>query len=138
MWASVKMTSDEYERAICAWFSSTLGIMCDWVDSNRTQHLRGSTTWRAIPNIATLDPRRLSQNRLGALVTIFDDLCDAHLLPACQAYRDPVRQEMDRRILAEVLMLDDHAVESFTILRNQWCAEPTVSAGKKTSIQYNM
>ena len=138
MWASVKMASDEYERATCAWFSSTMGIMCYWVDSNRTQHLRGSTTWRAIPNIATLDPRRLSQNQLGALVAIFDDLCDAHLLPAFQAYRDPVRQEMDRRILTEVLMLDDHAVKSFTILRNQWCAEPTVSGGKKTSIQYNM
>ena len=137
MWASVKMESDEYERATCAWFSSTMGIMCYWVDSNRTQHSRGSTTWRAIPSIATLDMRRLSPNQLDAAVAIFDDLCAARIMPASEAYRDPVRQELDTRFLTEVLMLDDQAVDSFAILRNQWCAEPTVTGAKRTGIAYN-
>ena len=49
-----------------------------------------------------------------------------------EAWRDPVRQELDRRLLTEVLGLDDAAVEQLAILRNQWCAEPTVTGTKKT------
>jgi len=60
------------------------------------------------------------------------------MLPANEAYRDPVRQELDRRILTEVLELDDQSVEQWAILRNQWCAEPTVTGVKKTGIQHNM
>ena len=54
------------------------------------------------------------------------------MLPTNEAWRDPVRQELDRRLLTEVLGLDDEAVEQLAILRNQWCAEPTVTGTKKT------
>ena len=136
-WLSMKMESTEYERATCAWFSSTLGLMCYWIDSNRTQAARGRTTLTAIPHIATLDVRALSRNALTAAVKAFDDLCGERLLPANEAYRDSVRQEIDRRIIMEVLMLEEDAVEQFAILRNQWCAEPTVTGTKKTGIRFN-
>ena len=55
------------------------------------------------------------------------------MLPANEAWRDPVRQELDRRLLTEVLALDDAAVEQLGILRNQWCLEPTVSGTKSTA-----
>ena len=76
--------------------------------------------------------------RVSAAVKIFDDLKEQVMLPANEAYRDPVRQELDRRILTEVLGLDDQSVEQLAILRNQWCAEPTVTGGKKTGIELNM
>ena len=136
-WPSLKMASLEYERATCAWFNSTIGLMCYWIDSNRTQVARGRTTLTAIPNIATLDVRALTPEALAAAVAIFDDLCRERMLPANEAYRDPVRHELDRRILTEVLGLDDEAVEQLAILRNQWCAEPTVTGTKKTGIRFN-
>ena len=54
------------------------------------------------------------------------------MLPANEAWRDSARQELDRRLLTEVLDLDDEAVEQLAILRNQWCREPTVTGTKKT------
>ena len=138
MWATVRTDDVDIERATCAWFSSTLGTMCYWVDSNRIQRARGATTWRGIPDIAVIDWWKLQPGRMQAAVDIFNDLCHETIQPACEAYRDPVRHEIDRRFLVDVLGLDDEAVQQFAILRNQWCAEPTVSGGKRTSIQYNM
>ena len=136
-WPSLKMESLDYERATCAWFNSTLGLMCYWFHSNRTQNARSVTTITAIRNMSTLDLRALSPDQLASAVAIFDDLCRERMLPANEAYRDPVRQELDRRIMTEVLKLDDGAVEQLAILRNQWCAEPTVTGMKKTGIRFN-
>ena len=136
-WPSLKMASRGYERATCAWFNSTLGLMFYWIESNRAQVARGRTTLTAIPNIATLDVRQLSDAQLAAAVAVFDDLCLERMLPANEAYRDPVRQEIDRRFLLDVLGLGEESVEQLGILRNQWCAEPTVTGIKKTGIQFN-
>ena len=130
-WPSLKMESLDYERATCAWFNSTLGLMCYWFFGNRTQKARSTTSITAIPNMITLDWRALPPSRVASAVSIFNDLCQERLLPASEVYRDPVRQEVDRRLLTEVLMLNDQAVNAFTILRNQWCAEPTSRRGRK-------
>ncbi len=105
-----------------------------WLESNRTQNSRGGTTVTAIPNIPTLDLRRLMGEQMQAAVQIYDDLCQVQMLPANEAYRDPVRHELDRRLLTEVLGLDDAAVEQLAILRNQWCMEPTVAGTKSTGL----
>ena len=136
-WPNMKMASADYERATCAWFSSTLGLMCYWVEANRVQGARSMTTPTAIPSIATLDLRLLEGLRLQAAVDIFNDMCREPMLPANEAYRDPVRHEIDRRFLIDVLALDDDAVEQFGILRDKWCAEPTVAGVKRTGIRYN-
>ena len=131
-WPNVRMVSEAFERATCAWFNSTLGMMCYWIDSNRTQGARGGTTVTAIPNIATLDLTQLTPDQISAAVGIFDELSDERMLPANEAYRDPVRQEIDRRLLTEVLQLDEDAADQFAILRTQWCMEPTVTGTKRT------
>lgn len=136
-WPSVKMESPDYERATCTWLNSTLGLMCYWFHSNRTQQARGISSITAMRSMPTLDVRQLSDAQLAAAVAIFDDLCRERMLPANESYRDRVRQDMDRRFLLEVLGLGEESVEQFAILRNQWCAEPTVTGTKKTGIQFN-
>ena len=133
-WPNLKMDTIEMEKATCAWFNGTLGMVGYWLESNRTQNGRGTTTVTAIHSIPTLDLRRLTAAQMQAAVQIYDDLCQEQMLPANEAYRDPVRQELDRRLLTEVLGLDDAAVEQLAILRNQWCMEPTVSGGKSTGL----
>ena len=133
-WPNLQMDTVEMEKATCAWLNGTLGIISYWIESNRTQNGRGGTTVTAIPNIPTLDLRRLTAAQLAAAVQIYDDLCQERMLPANEAYRDPVRQELDRRLLVAVLDLDDTAVEQLAILRNQWCMEPTVTGGKSTGL----
>ena len=133
-WPSLHLDTPEMEKAVCAWMNGTLGMIGYWMESNRTQNGRGSTTVSAIPNIPTLDVTALSVDRLAAAARIYDDLCETRMLPANECYRDPVRRELDRRLLTEVLGLDDAAAGQLDILRNQWCQEPTVVGTKKTGM----
>ena len=131
-WPTVRMGSGQQEKSLCVWLNSTLGIVSYWLESNRNQDGRGGLTVTAIPDIPVLDVTKLSSAQLDAAVKIFDDLQERTLLPANEAWRDSVRKELDRRLLNEVLGLDDKAVEQLDILRLQWCSEPTVTSTKKT------
>ena len=131
-WPNFRMQTPEMEKAACAWLNGTLGFITYWINSNRSQSGRGGTTVTAIPNIPSLDVTRIDVERLQAAVQIYDDLCQKPMLPANEAWRDPVRQELDRRLLTEVLGLDGDVVEQLAILRNQWCREPTVTGTKRT------
>ena len=131
-WPNLLMRTPELEKATCVWLNGTLGILLYWISSNRQQAGRGGTTVSAIPRIPTLNVAALGAHRLQAAVQIYDDLCQERMLPANEAYRDPVRQELDRRLLTEVLGLDDTAVDQLAILRHQWCREPTVTGTKNT------
>ena len=133
-WPNVQMDTIDLEKATCVWLNGTLGMVSYWLESNRTTGGRGTTTVTAIPNIPTLDWRQLPAAQLAAAVQIYDDLGREAMLPANEAYRDPVRQELDRRLLIEVLGLDDTAIEQLAILRNQWCMEPTVAGTKSTGL----
>ena len=131
-WPNFLMRSREMEKAACVWLNGTLGLISFWIKSNRTQSGRGGTTVRAIPDIQTLAFSKLPEEQVQAAARIYDDLCKKKMLPANESYRDPVRQELDRRIITELLNLDDKAAEQLAILRNQWCMEPTVAGTKKT------
>ena len=100
--------------------------------SNRGQDGRGGVTVTAIPDIPVLEGTKLNTTQLDATVKIFDDLQEQGMLPANEAWRDEVRQELDQRLLNEVLGLDDKAVDQLGILRRQWCSEPTVTSTKDT------
>ena len=131
-WPNLRMGTPEIEKATCVWFNGTLGLISYWIESNRVQSGRGTVSITTLPNIPTLDITKLDANRLQSAVKIYDDLCWKPLLPTNEAWRDPVRQELDRRLLTEVLGLDEGAVEQLAILRNQWCREPTVTGTKTT------
>ena len=131
-WPNLLMKTPEMEKAACVWLNGTLGLISFWMKSNRTQSGRGSTTVRAIPDIPILDFSKLPSEQIQAAARIYDDLRTKKMLPSNEAYRDPVRHELDRRIITEVLGIDESAVDQLAILRNQWCLEPTVMGMKKT------
>ena len=131
-WPNFKLPTPAMEKAACVWLNGTLGLITYWINSNRSQSGRGGTTVTAIPNIPVLDVTRLDAYELQDAVQIYDGLCQEPMLPANEAWRDPVRQELDRRLLTEVLRQDGDTVEQLAILRNQWCREPTVTGTKRT------
>ena len=134
-WATLTAGSPQQEKIICVWLNSTLGLMAYWIESNRNQDGRGGITVTAIPDLPLLDVTRLKETQFEAAVKIFDDLQQKKMLPANEAWRDKVRQDLDNRLLTEVLELDDKAVVQLGILRLQWCSEPTVTSTKKTGPQ---
>ena len=133
-WPNFKMRTPDMEKIACVWLNSTLGIICYWMESNRTQNGRGGTTVTAIPNIPVINVPALTPESAIAAIDIYTDLGSTELLPANEAYRDPIRQELDRRLFTEVLNLEPATVGQLAILRNQWCAEPTVQGTKSTGI----
>lgn len=132
MWPAFQMQTPEQEKALCVWLNSALGMAIYWLESDRGQDGRGGTTVTAIPSIPALDIPNLTAAQTSAAAAIFDDLCAKPMLPANESWRDPVRQDLDRRLLTEVLNLDAAAVEQLAIFRLQWCKEPTVTSAKKT------
>ena len=84
--------------------------------------------------MTVLDPRNLSEDQFAQATEIFERFKEPEFLPANEAYRDNVRHDLDRAVLVDLLRLPDGVMESLAILRDQWCAEPSVHGGKKTRI----
>lgn len=53
-------------------------------------------------------------------------------LPANEAHRDEVRQQLDQAVLCDLLGLPESILGPLDTLREQWCREPTVHGGKRT------
>ena len=79
-----------------------------------------------------MDCVSLTDDQVGSLDAIFDRFAYRDLLPANEAYRDLVRQELDEAVLCEALGLPDSILDPLATLRWQWCAEPSVHGGKAT------
>ena len=131
-WPNLQLDTEEMEKATCAWLNTTLGFIGYWIESNRSQGGRGGTTVTALRQIPTLDLKALASEKVTRAAEIFDSISGKIMLPANEAYRDEVRQELDRRILTEVLDLDETILEQLDTLRYQWCTEPTVVGVKDT------
>ena len=135
-WPSVIFEREDQEQAFAVWANSTLGILCHWWQSNRQHAGRATTTITAIPEIPTLDIAELAPAQLAAAGRVFDGLKHQHMLPTNELDRDPVRHELDRRLLEEVLGLPPDLAAGggpLDLLRRKLAAEPSVHGGKKSS-----
>ncbi len=131
-WPNVIVHNAKYEKALCLWANTTLGLVAFWWAGTRQQQGRARLTITRLPDLPVLDTRVLDPAQLEECDRIFSDLEHREFLPANEAYRDGLRQELDRRMLIDVLGLDDNLLEGLDTLRLQWCSEPSVHGGKKT------
>ena len=132
-----KARRETWEPAFAVWCNSTLGILLYWWQSNRQQSGRGRTTVTALPALPTLDLRALSDEQLAAAGRIFEDMKHCPMLPVNQIDEDPVRAELDRRLLTEVLGLpaDLCAPDGpMDLLRRKLAAEPSIHGGKISKV----
>ena len=135
-WPSIIFPENErvtWDPAFCVWGNSTLGIFLFWWEANRQQGGRGRTSVTAIPDLPTLDLRALSEAQLAAAARIFEDMKHCPMLPVNQIDEDPVRAELDRRLLTEVLGLPAELCAPdgpMALLRRKLAAEPSIHGGK--------
>ena len=99
----------------------------------RQQQRAGNPDDLQIAGLTVLDPRSLTASQLERADEIFERFRDRALLPANEAWRDEVRQALDRAVLVELLELPEEVLEPLALLRHQWCAEPSVHGGKSTA-----
>ncbi len=132
-WPNVQFKETACEVAYTLWGNSTLGLLCYWWHSSRQQSGRGIMPISSIRTMPTLDVTALSPEQLSAAESIFGDMRSRKFLPANQAYEDPARKELDRRVLIEMLGMPESVLEPLDLLRLKWCSEPSVHGGKRTA-----
>ena len=115
------------------WGNSTLGLFLQWAHSGKQQPGRGRSSRTALLQMPTLDVRCLSDEALANAEHIFHTLKHQRMLPFNEADHDPVRHELDRLLLSEVLdITTNDAHNAMHRLRELLCAEPSIHGGKKS------
>ena len=132
-WPSFLLADRSYEKAVVLWCATTLGLIAHWWIGSRQQQGRSILSVGRLGELPVLDCRDVSPEQLNALDSVFDRFACRDLLPANEAYRDPVRAELDEAVLCESLGLPEEILGPLGILREQWCSEPTVHGGKGTA-----
>jgi hypothetical protein len=138
-WPSVVFEDRKHEFAFALWCNSTLGLLCHWWMSNKTQDGRGTVTVTSIPLVKTLDVRALTVAQHKAAKSVFTALSKQNLLPFDQVNEDSARAEIDRALLVDVLGLDPALCEPggpMDRLRRKLAAEPQVHANKQTRLVF--
>ena len=127
-----------YEYVWMLWSNSTLGLLCYWMHCNKRQSGRGAIRLTLLRSMPTLDMRQLDQVALQNAERIFEEMKHKKMFPFNQMFEDAVRQELDERLLSEVLGIcesthpDVHA--GLHLLRERLCAEPSIHGGKQSRV----
>ena len=94
---------------------------------------RGKLRLTTLSSLPTLDVCKLSQEALENAEKVFEQLKYQRMLPLNECAHDPMREELDRRLLTEVLgITSDNVLKSMQTLREMLCAEPSIHGGKKS------
>ena len=137
-WPNISFDNKRFDYAFTVWGNSTLGLLCYWWHSSRQQSSKASMTRIAIRTLPTLDLRALTDAQLTTAQAIFDDFRDRELMPAYLADADPNRARLDRRVIRDLLGMDDSVYQAVRRLSAKWCAEPSVHGGKRRPRNANL
>ena len=128
-----------YDYAWTLWANSTLGLLCYWLSCSKQQTGRGRGSKASLESMPTLDIRELSDEVLANAERIFNELKHQQMLPFNQMDEDPVRHELDRLLLSEVLGITEaerpDVHEGLALLRKMLCQEPSIHGGKKSKVK---
>ena len=130
---NVVLKKQIYDYVWTLWCNSTLGLLLHWAHSGKQQPGRGRGSRTSLLQMPTLDVRCLSDEALTNAERIFHDFKHQRMLPFNEAAHDPVRHELDRLLLNEVLgITSEDAHSAVHRLRELLCAEPSIHGGKKS------
>ena len=127
-----------YEYVWMLWSNSTLGLLCYWMHCNKRYSGRGAIRLTLLRSMPTLDVRQLDQAALQNAERIFEEMKYKKMLPFNQMSEDVVRQELDQRLLSEVLGISEETHPEVHTglhrLRERLCAEPSIHGGKQSRV----
>ena len=130
---NVAFENPRHEIPWTLWCNSTLGLFCHWLHSGKQTAGRGKLRLTTLRTLPTLDVRELSDAALANAESIFERLKYQRMLPFNECDHDPIREELDRCLLTEVLgITSDNVLESMQTLREMLCAEPSIHGGKQS------
>ena len=138
-WPTVLFNDQMHEYAFAVWSNSTLGLLCHWWMSNKSQAGRGTSTVTSVPSFSTLDVRQLTPTQLTTSKEVFESMSRQRFLPFDQMDEDPARAELDRGLVVEVLGLPEELCSiggPIDRLRTKLAAEPQIRSGKQSRVVF--
>ena len=124
------LVSSRLETALALWCNSTLGLLLHANHSNRSQQGRGQGNKGMLESLIALDVRKLKSWQQQEAQTIWQDFAEREFQPFYQCAVDPVRIELDERIVRDLLSLDDDAVAAVARLRTLLAEAPSIRGSK--------
>ena len=122
------------ELALAIWCNSTLGILVQANHANSVQQGRGIGNKGMLESLITLDVRRLEPWQLDEAQTIWRDFSHRKFKPFYQCAIDPVRIELDERVVRDLLGLGEDAVTAVARLRQLLASDPSIHGSKKPEL----
>ena len=138
-WPTIRLHDEAHEAAFVLWSNSTLGLLMYWWRANKRQSGRGNIGVSSIPDVYTLDTRRLTAAQHERARSAYEALRNERFLPLNQIADDDVRAELDRRLLVDVLGLPDSLCQAgglLDLIRHKLALEPQVHGGKKKRVVF--
>ena len=122
------------EIALALWCNSTLGMLLHADHSNSAQEGRGQGNKGMLESLTTLDVRQLKAWQIEEALAIWQDFKDRKFQPFYQCAVDPVRIQLDERIVRDLLGLGEDAVASVARLRTFLAGDPSIHGSKKPEL----
>ena len=123
------------EALMVVWLNSTMGMLLQANHANRSQLGRGTGSRTMLTTLPVLDVRQFSDEKLGAALSIYEDMKDAEFEPLYMCAVDPARIELDERFIWEVSELDpDESNASLADLRLLIAQEPSIHGTKAPAL----
>jgi hypothetical protein len=118
------------EIACALWANSTLGLILHADHANQAMQGRGTGSKAMLEGLPILDVRSLETWQLEAAEAIWRDFSGKEFESFHRCAIDPARIELDRRVVYEMLGLDNHAEETLKRLRLLLASEPSIHGSK--------
>lgn len=133
-WPSFRLNQSAFEKVVTLWFNSTLGILSFWWSANKTQDGRGSVTTSRLGEMASIDPRALSEESLVEADQFFEAFKTRQLMDVHEADVDLARADLDSFIAEHLLMAGEHLSQvrdGLQLLRSKLVVEPSIRGGRR-------
>ena len=122
------------EIALALWCNSTFGMLLQANHSNRAQAGRGLGNKGMLESLVALDVRKLELWQQQEAQAIWQDFVDRNFQPFHHCAVDPVRIELDERIIRDLLGLGEDAVAALARLRTLLAGSPSIHGSKKPEL----
>lgn len=125
-WPGFKCNDRRYDKPLVLWMNTTLGLMTFWYSGTRQQLGRSRLTISQLPRLRVLDISKFTNAQFDKANKIFDEYKNKKFLPAARANVDELRKSLDERVLLDLLGFPAEITRSINLLREKWCAEPSI------------
>ena len=122
------------EIALVLWLNSSFGMLLHSNHANRAQHGRGTGNKGMLETLSTLDVRQLQPWQLDEAQAIWRDFQDRTFESFHRCAVDPTRIDLDKRIITDLLGLDDQALTTITRLRTLLASDPSIHGAKEPEL----